>query len=87
MKSKLAVCIGALMAALVLVFGFVPVRSIFAETECVEIEDEEIPLSGVQQDENGNTAVILAGASCVMTIGAVFLWLRSERKRVVEEEE
>ena len=87
MKRKFMERVLALMAALVLTLVFAPADKVFAETEYVTIEDEEIPLGVMEQDENGSFAIVLAGMSCVMTIGAAFIWLKSEKKRVVEEEE
>lgn len=87
MKNKFVVRVLVLLAMFVLMCGVVPGNKAYAETEYVMIEDEEVPLGVLETEGNGGFAVILAGVSCVMTIGAVFVWLKSEKKRVVEEEE
>lgn len=87
MKNRFMVRVLSLLAAFVLACVCVPKDKVFATNEYVIIEDEEIPLNNMENEENGNIAVILAGMSCVLTIGAAFIWLRSEKKRVVEEEE
>lgn len=87
MRNKFAVRIWAFLAALVLANVLVPVDIVYAETEYLVIEDEEVALGTMESEEGGNIAIILAGVSCLMTIGAAFVWLKSERKRVVDEEE
>lgn len=87
MKNKITVLVTAVTAAFVLSFARVPMDKVSAETEYVTIEDEEVPLGDAVEEGNGNIALILAGVSCVMTIGAAFIWLRSEKKRVVDDEE
>ena len=87
MKNKFVVRVLVLLAAFVLMYGFVPESKVHAETEYVTIEDEEVLLGILEQEGQGGFAVILAGVSCAMTIGAAFIWLKSEKKRVVEEEE
>lgn len=87
MRNKFAVRIWALLAAVVLANVLVPTDKVCAETEYLVIEEEEVPLSTMESEEGGNIAIILAGVSCLMTIGAAFIWLKSERKRLVDEEE
>lgn len=87
MKNKVTVLIMTFMAAFVLAFVLVPMDKVSAETEYVTIEDEPIPLDNMKEEESSSIALVLAGVSCVMTVGAVFIWLRSEKKRVVEDED